>query len=76
MKKFDWEFAAKTRSPRRVQWLKDNHLKPVTEDQFVAAMCMMKGDAARKGKGKNYQPSRLRKQYRNLRITFGFFPIS
>lgn len=64
MKQFDWEEAATRNSPEKLAWLKENHNKPITVDEYVAAMKAIRQE--------RNSPSHLRNNYRRLQ-TFGFF---
>lgn len=72
MKKFNFEEALKMgSSSQKVNWLKDNWNKSVSEEEFINAIKSFK--LFSKGKKKNYCPSKLKRQYQHLKKTFGFF---
>jgi len=74
MKTFIWENSH--HSPEKNQFLKENFNKPLSEKEYVD---VMKKDYKKfsngNGKNKNYKPHNLKKEYRRLRKSFGFFPI-
>lgn len=72
-KTFDWEQAqSQTKNQRKLQWIKENCEREVTEQEFVDAIYLLK--AFRQGYLQSkYTPSKLRYQYRNLKEGFGFF---
>ncbi len=69
--------AAEVHSDRHVEYLKENFDKPITEEEFVAHMQLLKPfskAASGRARQKNYMPSTLKAKYRKLRSDFGFFP--
>lgn len=78
MKTFDWEFAKniKNINLERLNWLFENHMKPITEAEYIVANQALKKFArsSRRNRDREYTPSCLRGKYRNLRKNFGFFP--
>lgn len=73
MKQFDWEIARETYSPRRYQWLVENHCKEVTESQYVAEVGLLRAFSLGAHRSKRYCPSSLRGQYKKLVSNFNFF---
>ena len=59
---------------KRQEWLKENQNNPITEDEFVSIWQELKKISKSKHLAGLYSPSRLKKQYRNLKEKFGFFP--
>ena len=73
MKTFDWEYHKKHAQPKRHEWLKANYNKPISQDDYIAAMIPLKATQTGKIKNNNYSPHKLKNQYRNLKQKFGFF---
>lgn len=72
MKKFNFEEALKKgQNMVKINWLKENHKKPISEFEFVKAMRVIK--QFRNGKSYKYQPSSLKRRYYYLKKNFGFF---
>lgn len=69
MKEFDWEYAEKHRNPVRFKFLKENWNKPIREEELVAVWDKSRKDS----KHSKRSPSNARREYQNLKATFGFF---
>jgi hypothetical protein len=66
---FNWDTAFG--SAERVAWLKENHNKPVTEDEYVEHIKSLPHDHPKASRCRG--PSRNRKDYQYLKARFGFF---
>lgn len=55
----------------RVDWLKANYNKPVTEDEYIEHIKSLPHDHPKAANCRN--PSNNRRKYRNLKAKFGFF---
>jgi hypothetical protein len=75
MKTFDWAHAATLNTPDWLAWLKANHDKPITCDEFVAAYCARRDTDSRPYKAKRYYVKRLVRSYEKLKSDFGFFQL-
>ena len=72
MKKFNFKESIRLgNSPKRVDWLKNNYSKNISEEKFIEENKKLKEFSI--GKKKNYCPSKLKGQYKHLKKTFGFF---
>lgn len=75
MRDFDWDFAAETHNPLRVEYLLESCEKPISEEQYANEMYVL----ARLAKARGLKASRtrgvgyFRRDYRNLVERFGFF---
>lgn len=58
-------------SAERIGWLKENHNKPVTEDEYVEAIKSLPHDHLYAAKCR--APAHNRRNYRHLKERFGFF---
>ena len=67
---FNWDEAAKYRSPRRVEYWRTHFDKKISEEQYVADMQKLRVDS---GKTRHYSPYKCRRDYRQLKKRFGFF---
>lgn len=73
MKQFDFNLAIKSgQNPKKIEWYKENKSKKITEEEFIKVMQEVFKPQT-KGNTHYYSPSKLKKQYRNLRTNFGFF---
>jgi hypothetical protein len=70
---FDWDNAEKKYRPEHVAWMRENHNKPITEEEFVAYRKSLRASDTRGSKAKRYSTARLRGQYRRLKEKYGFF---
>lgn len=69
---FDFDLAITLgHSPKKIEWLKSNCSRPMSEKEFVTAMQIIK--TFRKGSSYNYSPSKLKKEYKKLKNKFNFF---
>jgi hypothetical protein len=73
MKTFDWNEAKEIHSPQWHEWLKANHHKPVTLEQYLAARAEMRKTDTRAHLADIYSAAKSRHSYFNLRTKFGFF---
>ena len=73
MRIFDWEQFKADAQPKRFKWLRENHNKHITEDEFISAMQTIKDTQRGRVKNQNYKISRLKRQYNHLTTRFGFF---
>lgn len=74
MKPFDFAHQDFLRHQESVRnWFKEHYHKPVTEDEYVAAMRGLRKDGHGKRVRRNRCPSNLRRNYRALNEKFGFF---
>lgn len=58
-------------SAERIAWLKENYNKPVTEDEYVAAIKSLPHDHPKASRCRT--PSGNRSNYQYLKERFGFF---
>jgi len=65
MKTFDWKEASKQNEPDKLQWLKENHDKGISVEEFCTAM--------KKIRKTGNPPSKLKNHYNRLKAHFGFF---
>lgn len=65
MKQWDWEEAGKHNRPEKLAWLQENWDKSISLEEYMAAM--------KKIKPTQNEPSRMKKDYHNLKYNFGFF---
>lgn len=65
MKQWDWEKAKECNRPEKLEYLKANHNKPITLDEYMAEM--------KRQKPTKNQPSHIEKEYKRLKNSFGFF---
>ena len=80
-KDFNWDTYRGITNPLRFAWMEQNHAKPISEEQYVAEMKLLKQFSKENKKGKkarklfhcHYTPGALKKNYRNLKTRFGFF---
>ena len=73
-KTFDFEEALKQkRNIARLAWYKLNQYNPISEEEYIKIMRQIKSYTTSNYKFKNYKPSRLKKEYKNLKKDFGFF---
>ena len=72
---FDWNKARDNRSPRKVEFWLQTFDKPLTEAKYVEQVKLLKPFSKATGRRRHeqYNPSRLKKEYRNLKERFGFF---
>lgn len=66
---FNWDTALG--SPERIAWLKDNHDKPITEDQYIEHIKALPHNHLHAARCRT--PARARKDYNYLKARFGFF---
>lgn len=74
MKTFDWNIAEKSSRPDHFAWLKENHERPVTLDEYITFRRSLRPTDNRKHRARRYGKSALTSQFNNLREQFGFFP--
>jgi hypothetical protein len=72
-KAFDWEQCSKQHRPAHVAWLKANHDKPVTAEEYAEAYKELRASDNRPNNARRYSTAKLKASYRSLRETFGFF---
>lgn len=68
-----FDFDACPSNPPRVRWLRANHNKKVSEEEFVRAWQSLRQHSRAKHKGQRNSPSHARNQYRRLVSIYGFF---
>jgi len=73
MKDFNFEEAYKNSCKKKIDWLKENQHKEVTEEQFVTFMQSIRYLSKGRRNSERYSPSSLRGQYRNLVKNYNFF---
>ena len=82
MKEFDWDFAEENRNERVTAWLKENFDKKIHEQDFIPVMKMLNKLTRMEGKysylnrrqfHEKMHGGKLRKKYKYLKETFGFF---
>jgi hypothetical protein len=74
MKTFDWElYAVQGHRPTWFKWMKENHSRAVSEEEFVRAYQALRIQDTRPHNARRYGRSKLAAQYRNLHNEFGFF---
>jgi hypothetical protein len=73
MKTFDWGHAATIHQLEWLDWLKANHNKPITVEEYVAAYRSRRATDPRPYNAKRYYHKTIIKQYENLKAKFGFF---
>lgn len=66
---FNWDTAFG--SPQRVAWLKENHDKPITEDQYIEHTSSLAHDHPKASKCR--RPGKNRHDYHYMKARFGFF---
>lgn len=71
-KQFDFEEAKNSHTIETVNWLKEVHEKPLTEDEFVEGYQALPHNHTHPSQHKN-NPNVARKQYHRLKKNFGFF---
>jgi len=79
--KFDWKIAEELHSPRVYEFLVANFDKPISEDDFVQQIVLLRklnlANGNFKGKRRNYRgrttPATAKKDYNQLKELFGFF---
>jgi hypothetical protein len=71
MKKWDWSLCG--HCPERTKWLKENHDKQISEEEFVEAWKKTRIFSRKKHAGRRNSPSAYRNEYKNLKNEFGFF---
>lgn len=60
-------------SKERVEWLRANHDKPVTEEEYIAALQSWKLPNMGRKHNKHYNSSAGKYQYKRLKRVYGFF---
>jgi len=84
MNQFDWDKAKEVRTPRMYDFLMQNHDKPLTEDEYIQQVRLIKKLLRKQGAyshmnsekfSKKISGWKLRAEYRSLR-KMGFFKIS
>lgn len=73
-KEFNWETAIGSRE--RIEWIKENSDKKITEAEFVKSWQSLKqfsNSYSNRAKHKRYSPSNAKKNYKLLVEKFGFF---
>lgn len=75
MKIFDWGKAQKTHNQHYMLWLEIKYTQALSESEYIDAMQKLKkySSATGKARQKAYCPSHLKRNYRYLKETFGFF---
>jgi hypothetical protein len=73
MKTFDWDEAATRHSPQWIAWLKENHNKPVTLEEYLNARAEIRKTDTRPHLADIYSVAKSRHSYINLKTKFGFF---
>ena len=71
MKQFDFDNCK--HCPQRIAWLKENHNKKMSEEEFVDAWQGFRGFSKANHKGRVNTPCKARKRYHRLKEKFGFF---
>lgn len=64
-KTFDWEVAKEKKTLGKWKWLKENHNRTVSYEEFAAAMKSIRPT--------RNCPSSMKHEYRSLKEKFGFF---
>lgn len=81
MKSFDWDVAKQIRTPRMYDYLVENYKKPITEDEYVKHVRLIKKLLRKQGVyshfrsdkfAKKISGSQLKREYRTLK-GYGFF---
>lgn len=70
MKTFDWEFAEKNSSKEKTAFLSTVRDSKMSEQEFLDAAAKFRLTSNNK---RTFNPSKLRREYRNLVEQFGFF---
>ena len=74
MKRFSWKlYRGMTKNLPKYEWLKENHMNPYTEDQYVVIMKSFRDSSIARKRCDKYSPYTLRHRYRYLKEHFGFF---
>jgi len=74
MKIFEWgQSMSKTKNPAKVKWIYENHNKELSEAVYLENMQRLRQYSTATKKYKFYGKNQLKRQYKNLRYTFGFF---
>jgi hypothetical protein len=74
MKQFDFEHEYfKRQSPQKQEWIKANHDKPITEDEYILVMQKLRKYATHPKASQRYSRSAARSAYRSLKNNYGFF---
>jgi hypothetical protein len=73
MKTFDWNEAKDKHAPQWCEWLKANHDKPVTLEEYLGARAKMRKSDTRQHLADIYSVAKSRNNYVNLKTKFGFF---
>jgi BRCT domain type II-containing protein len=72
MKVFDFDEARKMgQTPEKLEWIKQNKDKKVSEEDFILAMQELKKELGKTGR--TYTPHSLKYRYKKLKKDFGFF---
>lgn len=66
---FNWDTALGSRE--RIEWLKANHDKPITEDEYVQHIKSLPHDHKKAARCRS--ASKNRGDYKYLKLRFGFF---